>query len=79
MALEGEPRETREDAARFVFLARESAKDCSVSNAYRDPSGNWRSNGSDIRWYKRRDILPDVPAPCDIGLFSDDSKQASMF
>lgn len=83
LLLEGEPRETREEAARFVFRSGpEKAKECSTSHAYRDPAGNWRSNGSDIRWHKRRDVLPDVPAPCDVGLFSDEADQlelASLF
>lgn len=79
LLLEGEPRDSREEAARFVFRARESAVQCSTQLAYRDPSGNWRAAGGDIRWHKRRDILPDVPKPCDVGLFGDEAKQSSLF
>lgn len=78
LLLEGEPRETREEAARFVFRSRETAKECSTAHAYREPSGNWRSAGGDVRWHKRRDILPEVPKPCDVGMFGDDAKQSSL-
>ena len=50
----GQPFEDREDAARYAFrTGPQNAKTCSTSGAYRDPSGNWRSNGMDIRWHKR--------------------------
>jgi hypothetical protein len=78
LLLEGEPRDTREAAARFVFRARESAPQCSTQHAYRDPSGNWRTVGGDVRWHKRRDILPDVPKPCDVGLFGDAKTQLDL-
>lgn len=78
LLFEGEPRATREEAARFVFRSRESAKECSTQIAYRDASGNWRAAGGDIRWHKRRDVLPDVPAPCDTGLFSDAAAQLDL-
>jgi hypothetical protein len=78
--LEGEPRETREEAARFVFRARETAKSCSTAKAVRDPgTGNWRTWGMNMQWHKRRDILPDVPEPCDVGMFGDAAKQSALF
>jgi hypothetical protein len=79
LLFQGQPYETREEAARYVFRhGSANAKDCSTSRAYRKPDGNWGSMGSDIRWHKRRDILPDVPAPCDHGLFSSDPSQVDL-
>ena len=52
---QGMPNEDRIEAARYAFRnGPANAKTCSTSGAYRDPSGNWRSNGMDIRWHKRR-------------------------
>lgn len=76
---EGHPHENRVDAARFVFATGpQTAKTCSTSRAYRDPAGNWRSNGNDVQWHKRADVLRDVPAACDVGLFSDDARQMDL-
>jgi hypothetical protein len=79
LLLEGPPHENRDDAARLVFAAGpQTSKVCSTSNAYRDPAGNWQSNGCDIRWHKRDDVLRDIPKACDAGLFSDDARQADL-
>jgi hypothetical protein len=79
LLFEGQPFEDREDSARYAFQrGPQSAKQCSTSGAYRDPSGNWRSNGMDIRWHRRDDVWRDPPAPCDMGLFSEDARQADL-
>lgn len=75
---QGQPFEDREEAARYVFRnGPQNAKTCSTSHAYRDPAGNWRSNGSDIRWHKREDYFRET-VPCDVGLFSDEADQLDL-
>jgi hypothetical protein len=77
---QGQPFEDREEAARYAFRnGPQNARECSTSKAYRDPSGNWRSNGMDIRWHRREDYWREPPKPCDIGLFGDDPRQRQMF
>ena len=79
LLFEGQPFENREDAARYAFRCGPgNAKTCSTSGAYRDPSGNWRSNGMDIRWHQRADYFREPPAACDIGLFSDQVAQIDL-
>jgi len=48
--------DTREAAAREVLRERPKAKTASTCHAYWD-GADWRENGSDIRWYRRDDIL----------------------
>lgn len=77
---QGQPFENREEAARYAFRnGPQNARVCSTSGAYRDPSGNWRSNGMDIRWHNREDYFREPAAPCNIGLFSDQRQQQEMF
>jgi hypothetical protein len=76
---QGQPFADREEAARYVFRnGPKVAKNCSTSHAYRDPAGNWRSNGNDIRWHKRWDYFRELQVPCDVGMFGDDAKQPSL-
>ena len=79
MMFKGAPRETRDEAARFAFqYGPQAAKVCSTSGTYRDPSGNWRSNGMDIRWHKREEVWREPAKPCDHGLFSDEADQLDL-
>jgi hypothetical protein len=72
VVFKGEPQDTQKRAA-YVALrdGPKSAKHAMVSNAYRDPSGNWQSNGSNIQWFKREDVARDPQPPADVGLFDD--------
>lgn len=57
---QGAPADTHKQAALIAFRdGPKSATTCSVSKAYQDARGNWNSNGSDIRWFNRRDIQRD--------------------
>lgn len=76
---QGQPFESREDAARYAFRTCQNARQCSTSGAYRDPSGNWRSNGMDIRWHRREDYWREPAKPCDIGLFGNGPNQRDLF
>jgi hypothetical protein len=75
----GQPHQDREEAARYAFRnGPQNATSCSTSGAYRDPSGNWRSNGMDIRWHNRRDYFRAIEA-CDVGIFGDARNQIDLF
>lgn len=75
---QGHPQEDRQEAARYVFRnGPQNVTTCSTSHAYRDPSGNWRSNGNDVRWHKRYDFIRETK-PCDHGLFSDEADQLDL-
>ena len=75
----GQPQADREEAARYAFRnGPQNATSCSTSLAYRDPSGNWRSNGMRIQWHNRHDYFRDT-APCDVGMFGDAGKQPDLF
>lgn len=76
---QSQPFEDREEAARYAFRnGPQKAKTCSTSHAYRDPSGNWRSNGMDIRWHNRWDYFREPAKPCDVGMFGDDARQKDL-
>lgn len=76
---QSQPHQDREEAARYAFRnGPQNAKVCSTSRAYLDPSGNWRSNGMDIRWHRREDYFRDPPKACDAGLFGDGAKQLDL-
>lgn len=70
LLFQGQPFDQREEAARYAFRnGPQNARTCSTSGAYRDPSGNWRSNGMDIRWHNRSDYFREPQTTCDFGLF----------
>lgn len=80
LRFQAEPADTRERAAFLAFRDGPAKADtCSVSNAYRDGAGNWQSNGSDIRWYRRRDVMRADQAPAE-GLFDAGARdQTNLF
>jgi hypothetical protein len=52
------PHDTRDQAAKDAFeRGPPLARTCSTSEAYQNPSGDWRSNGMDVRWHRRDQFI----------------------